>query len=173
MQTNSNGKLKDPWILGMTRSTLVIVNRGPKDDLSLQYHLLPLEGVRLFACCVHYKKLIVYTATNDMYQLILTPQDLSHQQVAEDWEQWARAASYLQRSTVDIKESRGVREFFKIDSKDNDPFRSFSLEKMDIYPFDQNIFQNWLQKTEENETSDSKTEKPNKHKTISASKDQN
>ncbi|GBO22014.1 hypothetical protein AVEN_2164-1 [Araneus ventricosus] len=123
----------------MTRSTLVIVNRGTTNDSTLQYHLLPLDGVRLFACCVHYKKLIVYTATNEMYQMILTPQDLSHQQVAEDWEQWARAASYLQRSTVDIKESHGVTGFFKLDSKDSDPFLSFSLEKMDIYPFDQSM----------------------------------
>ncbi|GBN01860.1 hypothetical protein AVEN_65439-1 [Araneus ventricosus] len=106
----------------MTLSTLVIVNRGTTDDSTLEYHLLPLDGVRLFACCVHYKKLIVYTATNEMYQMILTPQDLSHQQVVEDWEQWARAASYLQSSTVDIRESHGVRGFFKLDSKDSDPF---------------------------------------------------
>ncbi|GIY33884.1 uncharacterized protein CDAR_41231 [Caerostris darwini] len=148
VEMDNAGEFKDPWIVGVAQNTLAMVNKKQAFYLftpTLQYHLLPMDNVRLFVCCVHYKKMIVHTCKNNMYKLMMVTSDLSLQQLEEDWQLWSRLARHLQIREDDMKDNKGIKGSYKLNSKDKDPLLGLSFKTVDSCSFDQNAFHRWLQ----------------------------
>ncbi|GFU20068.1 uncharacterized protein NPIL_393001 [Nephila pilipes] len=114
----------------MTKTILVKVNRLERSSSSgivLQYLIFPIDSIRMFVNCVHYKKLTVETTCNKIYSLMLAPVDLAHSDLEEAWDLWTKATTCLQRAATDIKDSEKIKGFFNLDNGLPDPFFVSSL----------------------------------------------
>ncbi|GFQ68059.1 hypothetical protein TNCT_65471 [Trichonephila clavata] len=161
LEVNNFGEPKRPSILGMTKNVFAKVDwleNSPSSGIMLQYFLFPIDSIRLFGNCVHCKKLIVHTPQNKMYSLVMAPLDLARSDLEDAWKSWIKAACILHRSerNTSINENKRIKGLFELESDQQNPFIGLSFEKKDVYPFDQNAFQEWLQQPQEPELQNEK-----------------
>ncbi|GFU68059.1 hypothetical protein TNCV_2824021 [Trichonephila clavipes] len=136
-QVSSSSIDRSSKLEGMTKKVFVKVDwleNSPSSGITLQYFLFSINSIRLFGGCVHYKKLIVHTAKNKMYSLVLAPLDLARSDLEDAWKSWMKAACILHRTETNtsINENQSIKGHFELESDQQNPFIDAPLVEVEM-----------------------------------------